>query len=329
MISAFSEWFQGDPRSIVLALFAAVAAAVVTYLLQRRTQLIALERQYAKNDEIRQKEMSEKELAHKRMVGDGALSFLSQVHEITEIGILDKRTKEYRTLQSFVQNPNLDPGKPQSNRAASAAFALGQVLAGFKIILSERNVSPASEEHQQFLSLWHTKIIPSLTSRSYPGDPYLYPEQVDILATKLIVPDLKPNTYRPMHWAEFVELFNSDESVKTVIRSIWDQIADVFDDSKPPEIRTLKQARLAMISILLNSIRERAKLKPQYDEAFKLHLGRLFAHEEKRKGAPPKWYVMTYNDVAEWAEPERQKLGLLPASEKTGKRSSMKEHRKT
>lgn len=292
---------------IIVVSLTATCSAYITARFQRLSQIESLKIEFDRQDEIRNRTFSEANRQDRISVCGPISDVLPRINEIVRIWYLNKDNnhetdgRRYRRIQAEISRNEIDNAFPQKNAILRLTYLIVQILVSFRLALLARSVRPISTSHAQFLSLWERKVVPAVCSNAFVGSPYLYPEQLELLCKEMTTPDLLPNTFRSVTWSEFVDKYQSNDLIRKVVDQFMTPIKLIFDDDGgAPEWRSLEQARLGSLGLILNEAQRLSEEPMSFQEDIQRALGRICA--ARRKKEPWRWYVMEYGDIERWAD---------------------------
>jgi hypothetical protein len=189
-----------------------------------------------------------------------------------------------------------------------------QVIAAMRVALNARWKRPLSPEQAKFLAHYESHLEPLLCSSSYPGDVFLYREQIEIIADEMLATK-QQGIIRPLNWNEFAQRYEATGVLRTLTDMVAGKLRFIFDDSNPKTVplRRSTQCRLAILSLYLLHMSEEAgsTFWTRRAEGIWRVVTNWFAWEKDQE-QDPQWYVFRRGDVADRVEGKQS--GELPPS---------------
>ncbi len=229
----------------------AILGAFIGAFFGGKYQLRAIEVQH-------QQELQEIENTNRELVQAYADSLIFQLRNLSEIvGWLEENNgdnKKYTELSKYIRDKNINVAKPQETRGYQIAFLIFQFMAAFWLSRTSRFSGMMTPEYKDFLDKWENKFEPIFCSRKYPGIPWLFREQIEIIAEEMLVVSEKTDITRPMHWKEFAEEIENNKALLDLADHLKSRIAFIFNDADNIENRQRTLSRLAFLGLYLTDI---------------------------------------------------------------------------
>jgi hypothetical protein len=303
-----------------------ILATVAVARIQARSHSENLRAIHQREDAERLRRYQEQDHADRQLVLEYIDQLLPRIDNITSLWHLAGQTntdadqrKLYLRQQSLINNKDIDPAHPERNLGIRLAFLLFQLLAAMRSALNARWTRTISEQQVRFLSRYEQYLEPILTSTKYPGNAFLYREQIEIIADKMLIAK-QHGVFRPLNWHEFTDDYRNDAVLTELTTIVTKKFQLIFDDSgqAPLRDRLANQARLAILQLYLIQIREDAgdHSKSGRREALQRMVSREFEHEAGEQNHPPQWYVFSPGDVERWGKPRQPRRWFMFGTKK-------------
>lgn len=214
-------------------------------------------------DTVRKSQLLEQELYDRILIIDSVRDFLTGVKPVVTMRRLslsghrsEAEEKRYRQLKHFMEANIADPAHPEKNAGLRLTFHLFRALAAVRIAMGARSTRLLSVSHERILAIWDRKLLPGMTSPTYPGRKFFYVEQLRYITEAFVTTDGINGQKRPLNWPEFCRTFDEgsdehDETLNAVTSHVWSQIRSVFDEKTIFADRRLTQVRLAIMALYL------------------------------------------------------------------------------
>ncbi len=301
----------------MLGILATVAVAQV----QARSQLEILRASQRREDAERIRRYQEADHADRLLVLEYIDLLLPRLNDITSIRYLYGQTNQnneeretFLRLRRYLNAEDIDQAHPERHLGIRLAFLLFQLLAAMRSALNARWTRTISEQQVRFLSRYEQYLEPILCSTRYPGDAFLYREQIEIIADEMLVAK-QHGVFRPLNWKEFTDYYRTDAVLTELTNIVTKKLQFIFDDTNPALTprRRANQARLAILSLYLIQISEDAGERSWSGrrEALQRTLSEWFVWEAGNKKHPPQWYVFSPGDVESWGKPRQPRRWFM------------------
>ncbi len=302
-----------DPGTVIVALAGLFGTLFAGWYQARKahaSQLAVIRATEQREDRLRQRQYQESDNADRLLIleyVDQLLPRLSEIASIyflagTEINKDDAERERFRRLQGFMRSTNVDPAHPEKTLSIRLAFLLFQLIAAMRTALNARWTRPLSDEQAQFLAHYELHLEPIFCSGRYPGEEFLYREQIEIIADEMLV-SKHPRVVKPLNWKEFADRYAEGGVLRTLTDLIAGKLRFIFDDSNPRTVppRRSTQARLAILALYLIHMSDEAG-NPMWNRRSD-NIWRVVANWfawERGEDQNPQWYVFNRGDVAAW-----------------------------
>lgn len=301
-----------DPGTVIVAVAGLLTTVVVTWL-QSRSQERALKAAQRREDVLYERKFEEADRADRYLIIEYIDQVLPRLSQITSIHFLsstednknEDEREEFRQLKSFMDATQVDPAHPERTLSIRMAFLLFQLITAARIALNARWSRPLSDYQKSFLSHYECHLEPILCSGRYPGEEWLYREQIAIIEDEMTVQG-NQRVPHPVNWREFCQKYQEGGVLRTLADMVASKFRFIFDDAnhRTTPLRRSSQCRLAIMALYLIKMSEEngdsiwakkaADIWPVVADWFAWEA--TYNTENGRR--PPQWFVFTYGDVA-------------------------------
>jgi len=301
-----------DPGTVIVAvvgLFGTIFAGWYQSRKAHQSQVAILKATQQREELHRERQFQESDNADRLLIVEYIDQLLPRLCEITSIYFLagsdinkDQEERElFRRLQGFMNATNVDQAHPEHTLSIRLAFLLFQLIAAMRAALNARWTRPLSSAQAKFLTHYEDHLEPIFCSGRYPGDEFLYREQIEIIADEMLA--AKQGIVRPLNWKEFTERYMTGGVLRTLTDLVAGKLRFIFDDASPRTTppRRAAQARLAILALYLIQMSAEAG-NPGWNrrtEGIWRVVGNWFAWERDHR-QNPQWFVFRRGDVEEW-----------------------------
>jgi hypothetical protein len=304
-----------DPGTVIVAIAGLVGTVFAGWYQSRKahqSQLAVLQATQQREDQLRERQFKESDNADRLMIIEYIDLLLPRLCEITSIyflagGPINKDQQErdlFRRLHAFMNSVHIDPAHPERTLSLRLAFLLFQLLAAMRAALNARWLRPLSTGQVRFLSHYEDHLEPIFCSGRYPGEEFLYREQIDIISDEMLIAK-QQGIIRPLNWKEFCDKYSQGGVLRTLTDLVADKLRFIFDDTEPRTTapRRSAQARLAILALYLIHMSEEAGESGWTRRADRIwHVVTSWFAWEQEKGQNPQWFVFKRGDVTEWID---------------------------
>lgn len=239
---------------------------------------------------------------------DMLLPHLRRICAIFYLGEDNNNTLElraYKQTKNFMEEKgDADPAHPEKDLGLRLAFLLLQIMAAARLAHSAQWMRPLTDSQKKFLWLWTKRCVPALCSNQYPGRPFLYREQIQLLAEAMLVHSVHISKSRPLTWAEFVGQYHDSKTIKDLSDQVATAFRLIFVESEPLPLRKGQQARLDFLSLYfleMQELSDQTVLQSSRDQHWS-NIADAFRFEVDKSGRDPDWYVFQAGDIKSWIE---------------------------
>ena len=304
-----------DPGTVIVAVVGVFGAVLTSWYQARKShqsQIALLHASRQREEEVRQRQFEEADRADRLLIMEYIDQLLPRLCDITSIYFLsgtdanrnDEERNLFLQLQQYMNATNINPAHPERTLSIRLAFLVFQVIAAMRVALNARWIRPLSDEQGRFLAHYESHLEPLFCSSRYPGDEFLYREQIEIIADEMLATK-QQGIIRPLNWNEFVQRYEAGGVLRTLTDLVAGKLRFVFDDRNPRTVppRRSTQCRLAILSLYLIHMSEEAGNTnwTRRAEGIWRVVTNWFAWE-KQEGQNPLWYVFHRGDVMEHLE---------------------------
>ncbi len=275
---------------------------------EREERILELQAEMQRDDGAadRKRQREEVERAERLMVQDYVDLLLPRLLKITSLRYLGSRNRNldelarYRNQAHFMAAQVIDPAHPEKNLAVRIAFLVLQLSAAFRIALDARWVRALTDTQHTFLENWGRRLEPVICSGLYPGEVFLYREQLE-MANNIMIRKSNRGLLRPLDWQEFTVELEANEVLREITDLIANQFRLIFDETVPDPKRRAMQCRLAILCLYLYALSDRNgnAARERKETALWQKVGDWFQWEEDA-GQNPRWFVFEYGDIKQW-----------------------------
>lgn len=299
-----------DPGTVIVAVAGLFGTVFVGWYETRKahqSQVALLQSTQQREDQLRERQFHESDKADRLLVIEYVDQLLPRLCDITSIYFLagseinkdEEERQLFNRLKYFIEATATDPAHPEKTLGLRLAFLLFQVIAAMRLALNARWTRPLSDAQTSFLAHYESDLEPVLCSGRYPGDEFLYREQIEIIADEMLVAK-QQGIVRPLNWSEFCGRYQQGGVLKALADLVANKLRFVFDDSSPKTTppRRATQCRLAILALYLLRLSEEAgdaHWKPREAGIWRV-AANWFAWERDQNQAP-RWYVFKAGDV--------------------------------
>ncbi len=300
-----------DPGTVIVAVVGLLGAMFTSWYQTRKahqSQLALLSLSQEREDKVRLQQFEESDRADRLLILEYIDQLLPRLSEITSIyflagGPINKDEDErqlFCRLQSYMKASDVDSAHPERTLSIRLAFLLFQLIAAVRLALNARWSRPLSETQARFLAHYEADLEPILCSGRYPGDEFLYREQIEIIADEMLSAK-QYGIVRPLNWNEFVTRYMADGVLSRLANLVAGRFRFVFDDTNPRTTapRRALQCRLAILALYLIRLSEESGAThwSRRADAIWPVVTSWFAWEREQQ-QEPRWYVFSPGDVA-------------------------------
>jgi len=239
----------------------AFLSAWLTARYQRQASQAEFERQRITQKEEQEFVYIEKENAQRVLVQQYAKSLLPLIKRICEIKWLDESTnkneedkKKLQKLKRFILTDALDCAHPQTNAGYQGTFLIYQFIAAFNLALAMRVKGYFTPTYKEFINNWERQFLTVFCSTIYPGIPWFFREQLEVIGQEMLIWDEKLNQVRPLNWFEFTHKLNNEPNFKSLCEALREKIVHIFREDCALANRLQTQTRFAFFALYLLSM---------------------------------------------------------------------------
>jgi hypothetical protein len=249
----------------------------------------------------RLRQAEELETAERLLVQSYIDLLVPRLDQITTIFYLSRGNRDeeerrrFAQLATFMESNSVDPAHPQRNLSLRMTFLLFQLCAAIRIALDARWSRALTPRQHEFLAEWDLRIEPVLCSTRYPGDPFLYREQLELVVNLMIIRTERA-VLRPLDWREFVAALDRCPELKEISTVVGKGFRRVFDETIPAPPRRAEQCRLAILGLYLIHFGADNGSWSRQADGFWDTTTEWFRWQH-REGQKPDWFVFERGDV--------------------------------